>query len=165
VARCRQTANIKRKNIVTDLKQLEVWFITGSQRLYGTEALKQVEAHSKEIASALEMADSIPVKLVFKVVVKSDDEAFKLCMEANGSSSCIGLITWCHTFSPSKMWINGLKILQKPILHLHTQYNRDIPWSSIDMDAIEPEGGRRFLARGSRSKSNRRMVTRGRRVE
>ncbi|HEX3627999.1 MAG TPA: L-arabinose isomerase [Verrucomicrobiae bacterium] len=147
---------------MTDLKQLEVWFITGSQRLYGTEALKQVEAHSKEIASALEMADSIPVKLVFKVVVKSDDEAFKLCMEANGSSSCIGLITWCHTFSPSKMWINGLKILQKPILHLHTQYNRDIPWSSIDMDFMNlnqaAHGDREHGFIMSRLRLNRKVV-------
>lgn len=124
----------KREIIVTNLKQLEVWFITGSQHLYGNEALKKVEIHSKEIASALQTAESIPVKLIFKAVVKSSDEAFNICMEANGSSGCIGIITWCHTFSPSRMWINGLKILQKPILHLHTQYNRDIPWASIDMD-------------------------------
>lgn len=119
---------------MSTLKQFEVWFVTGSQHLYGSKALKQVEAHSREIASALESADSIPIKLVFKAVVTNDMEVSKVCVDANGSSSCIGLITWCHTFSPSKMWINGFKILRKPLLHLHTQYNRDIPWSSIDMD-------------------------------
>ncbi|MGH8023345.1 MAG: L-arabinose isomerase [Limisphaerales bacterium] len=119
---------------MSHLKQFEVWFVTGSQHLYGEGALKQVEAHSKEIASALQNSEAIPVKVVFKTVVKSGDEAFQVCMDANAAPACIGLITWCHTFSPSRMWINGLKTLHKPILHLHTQYNRDIPWSSIDMD-------------------------------
>lgn len=119
---------------MTSLKQFEIWFITGSQHLYGNGTLKQVESHSREIVSVLQSAESIPVKLIFKAVVKSDDEALKICMEANGSPDCIGVITWCHTFSPSKMWINGFKILHRPLLHLHTQYNRDIPWSSIDMD-------------------------------
>ncbi|HXC36969.1 MAG TPA: L-arabinose isomerase [Candidatus Acidoferrales bacterium] len=147
---------------MTDLQQLEVWFITGSQHLYGNEALKQVEAHSKEITSALQAAKSIPVKLVFKAVVKSGDEAYQICMEANGAPSCIGLITWCHTFSPSKMWINGLKILQKPILHLHTQYNRDIPWSSIDMDFMNlnqaAHGDREHGFIMSRMRLNRKVV-------
>ncbi len=117
-----------------DLKRLEIWFITGSQHLYGPETLKQVAAHSREISTALNDADAIPVKMVFKPVVKSPEEVFALCEQANQASPCIGLVTWCHTFSPSRMWINGLKLLRKPILHLHTQYNRDIPWSSIDMD-------------------------------
>ena len=117
-----------------NLKQLEVWFVTGSQHLYGPETLKQVATHSQEIASFFDNSAKIPVKVVFKPVMKSIDEITALCIEANAAASCIGLITWCHTFSPSKMWINGLKILNKPLLHLHTQYNRDLPWGEIDMD-------------------------------
>jgi L-arabinose isomerase len=117
-----------------DLKRLEIWFITGSQHLYGAETLKRVAAHSQEIAGTLNDADAIPVKVVFKSVLKTPEEALGFCQEANTAANCIGLVTWCHTFSPSKMWINGLKLLRKPILHFHTQHNHDIPWSSIDMD-------------------------------
>jgi L-arabinose isomerase len=117
-----------------DLKRFEVWFITGSQTLYGPEVLKQVAAHSREITGALDTAQAIPVRVVFKPVLKTPEEVLALCQAANQAPECIGLLTWCHTFSPSKMWINGLQILQKPILHFHTQHNRDIPWSSIDMD-------------------------------
>jgi L-arabinose isomerase len=117
-----------------DLKQLEVWFITGSQDLYGEVTLKQVAEHSKEIAAFFDKSSKIPVKVIFKPVMKTPDEITNICIEANTAKTCIGIITWCHTFSPSKMWINGLKILNKPILHLHTQYNRDLPWGEIDMD-------------------------------
>ncbi len=117
-----------------NLKNLEVWFITGSQHLYGPETLKKVAEHSQEIAKGLNGSSSIPVKVVFKPVLVSPDAITELCQDANNSPKCIGLITWCHTFSPSKMWINGLKQLRKPICHLHTQYNRDIPWGTIDMD-------------------------------
>jgi L-arabinose isomerase len=117
-----------------DLKQFEIWFVTGSQHLYGAETLKQVAAHSREMAAGLNGTASIPTKVIFKPVLKTPAEVRALCEDANRASHCIGLVTWCHTFSPSKMWINGLKLLRKPILHLHTQHNRDIPWSSIDMD-------------------------------
>ena len=117
-----------------DLTKLEVWFITGSQHLYGPKVLEEVARHSQEIAGALNDAPSIPVRVVFKPVMTTPESIFALCQEANNAANCIGLITWCHTFSPSKMWINGLKILRKPIAHLHTQHNRDIPWSTIDMD-------------------------------
>ncbi|HWQ92411.1 MAG TPA: L-arabinose isomerase [Clostridia bacterium] len=117
-----------------DLKQLEVWFVTGSQHLYGPGTLKQVAAHAEEIAATLDAAQAIPVRIVCKPVVKTPAEATGLFQQANTSPNCIGLVTWCHTFSPSKMWINGLKLLRKPLLHLHTQHNRDIPWASIDMD-------------------------------
>ena len=117
-----------------DLKKLEVWFITGSQHLYGEETLRQVAADSQEIVKALGKAPLIPVTVVFKPVVKTPEEIFNTMQEANNATSCIGIITWCHTFSPSKMWINGLKILHKPVLHLHTQFNRDLPWGEIDMD-------------------------------
>jgi L-arabinose isomerase len=119
---------------MNNLKELELWFVTGSQDLYGEETLKQVAEHSKEIAGSLHQAKEIPVSVVFKPTVKSTEEIFAICQEANHSRNCIGIIAWMHTFSPAKMWINGLKILQKPILHLHTQFNRDIPWASIDMD-------------------------------
>ena len=117
-----------------NLKKLEVWLVTGSQSLYGPEVLKKVAANSQEIAKTLAAAASIPVDVVFKPVVKSPAEAWAICQQANTSANCIGVITWCHTFSPSKMWINGLKSLRKPIAHLHTQHNRDLPWSTIDSD-------------------------------
>jgi L-arabinose isomerase len=145
-----------------NLKPLEVWFVTGSQHLYGPETLKTVAANSQEIAKALTAAGTIPVKVVFKPVLKTPEEVFALCQEANHTSGCIGLITWCHTFSPSKMWINGLKILHKPIAHLHTQHNRDIPWSSIDMDFMNlnqaAHGDREHGFVMSRMRLNRKVV-------
>ncbi len=122
------------RNRMKNLKQFEAWFVTGSQHLYGPETLKQVAIHSQEISGALNDSSEIPVKIVFMPVAKTPEEVFAICEKANQSAHCIGLITWCHTFSPSKMWINGLKLLRKPILHLHTQHNRDIPWTTIDMD-------------------------------
>jgi L-arabinose isomerase len=116
------------------LKQLEVWFATGTQHLYGPDTLKKVAANAREVADALDAAPGIPVSVVFKPVIKTTEEATALLQEANAAPKCIGLITWCHTFSPSKMWINGLKQLTKPLLHLHTQHNRDIPWATINMD-------------------------------
>ena len=142
--------------------QLEVWFITGSQHLYGEETLRQVAQHSTEIAQFLDNAENIPVKVIFKPVVKSTEEIFSICQEANNSRNCIGLIAWMHTFSPAKMWINGLKILQKPLLHLHTQYNRDIPWSTIDMDFMNlnqsAHGDREFGFIMSRMRAPRKIV-------
>ena len=117
-----------------DIKKLEVWFITGSQDLYGPEVLKTVGVHSQEIAKFFNNSAKIPVTIVYKSVMRSLDEVTNICVEANSAKQCIGVITWCHTFSPSKMWINGLKILNKPLLQLHTQYNRDLPWKEIDMD-------------------------------
>ena len=116
------------------LKELEVWFVTGSQHLYGPAALEQVAANAQKVAAALDASPSMPVRVRFQPVVKSPEEAAQLCQAANQEPHCIGLITWCHTFSPSKMWINGLKVLRKPLAHLHTQFNRDLPWSTIDMD-------------------------------
>src|SRR5579859_4765477 len=145
-----------------DLKQLEVWFITGSQHLYGEETLKQVAEHSQQIAKALEAAKQIPVKVVFKPTVKSPEEIFNTLQEANTTKNCIGIIAWMHTFSPAKMWIGGLKILQKPLLHLHTQFNRDIPWSEIDMDFMNlnqsAHGDREFGFIVSRMRINRKVV-------
>ena len=145
-----------------NLKQFEVWFVTGSQHLYGPETLKAVAKHSQEIAKTLNAASAIPVKVVFKPVLVSPDAITELCQEANNVKNCIGLITWCHTFSPSKMWINGLKQLRKPICHLHTQYNRDIPWSTIDMDFMNmnqaAHGDREHGFIMSRLRINRKVV-------
>ena len=112
----------------------EIWYVTGSQHLYGEETLKQVAEHSRQIVAALDASDRIPLKLVFKPVLKTPDEIRQLCQDANHAPNCAGLILWMHTFSPSKMWIGGLSNLRKPFLHLHTQFNRDLPWSEIDMD-------------------------------
>ena len=117
-----------------ELKKYESWFITGSQHLYGEATLKKVEQHSKEIVKGLSNTKTIPVKIVFKSVVTTPESIYNVCLEANNSPKCIGLILWMHTFSPAKMWIAGLKVLSKPFVHLHTQFNRDIPWDSIDMD-------------------------------
>ena len=145
-----------------NLKQFEIWFITGSQHLYGPETLKKVAAHSQEIAKAFNAAPAIPVKVVFKPVMTTPDAVTALCQEANNAPKCIGLITWCHTFSPSKMWINGLKQLRKPVAHLHTQFNRDIPWSSIDMDFMNlnqaAHGDREHGFIWSRMRRNRKVV-------
>ena len=148
--------------ILPDLKQFEVWFVTGSQHLYGEETLRQVAEHSQQIADTLNKAKIIPVQVKFKPVVKDPDEIAALCSEANTNRNCIGLIAWMHTFSPAKMWINGLKILRKPLLHLHTQFNRDIPWKSIDMDFMNlnqsAHGDREFGFIMSRMRLNRKVV-------
>jgi L-arabinose isomerase len=145
-----------------DLKQFEVWFVTGSQHLYGPETLKQVAEHSRKIAKALDVATAIPVKIVFQPVLVTPDAVTELCQAANQAPQCVGLITWCHTFSPSKMWINGLKQLRKPVAHLHTQFNRDIPWATIDMDFMNlnqaAHGDREHGFIWSRLRLNRKVV-------
>lgn len=113
---------------------LEVWFITGSQNLYGEETLRQVAEDSQRIVESLNASTHLPIRIVFKPVVTSSDSILQVCREANASASCVGLVCWMHTFSPAKMWIAGLKSLEKPMLHLHTQFNRDLPWATIDMD-------------------------------
>ena len=147
---------------MTDLKKLEVWFVTGSQHLYGEETLKQVATHSQQITKELDASSIIPVKVVFKPVLKTPEEIYTLCQEANTTKNCIGIVAWMHTFSPAKMWIGGLKILQRPLLHLHTQFNRDIPWSTIDMDFMNlnqsAHGDREFGFIMSRMRMNRKVV-------
>lgn len=141
---------------------LEVWFVTGSQHLYGEETLRQVDEHSKIIAEFLHNSPIIPVNVVFKPVVKTPDEIFNICQEANITPNCIGIVAWMHTFSPAKMWIRGLNCLKKPLLHLHTQFNRDIPWGSIDMDFMNlnqsAHGDREFGFIMSRMRLNRKVV-------
>ena len=141
---------------------IELWFITGSQHLYGEETLKQVAENSRAIAAALDKSDQIAAKVVFKPVLTTASAITTLCMEANNNPSCAGLIAWMHTFSPAKMWIAGLKRLSKPMLHLHTQFNRDIPWNEIDMDFMNlnqsAHGDREFGYICSRLKMERKVV-------
>ena len=144
------------------LNAREAWFITGSQELYGPETLKQVAVDSQEIVKGLNGSGNIPIKIVYKPVVTTPDEITRFCMDANSSHDCIGLITWMHTFSPAKMWIAGLGNLKKPFLHLHTQFNRDIPWTDIDMDFMNlnqsAHGDREFGFIGSRMRKERKVV-------
>ncbi|RIK52685.1 MAG: L-arabinose isomerase [Chloroflexi bacterium] len=145
-----------------DLKQFEVWFVTGSQHLYGPETLEQVAAHSQTMAETLAASPAIPVNVVFKPVLTTPDAIRQLCLEANAAGPCVGLILWMHTFSPAKMWIAGLQALQKPFVHLHTQFNRDIPWADIDMDFMNlnqsAHGDREFGFIGSRMRLERKVV-------
>ncbi len=145
-----------------DLSQYEIWFITGSQHLYGEEALKKVAEHSQAITLGLNDNGNFPLKVVYKPVVTRPDEIYQLCLDASVSEKCVGLIAWMHTFSPAKMWIAGLKVLDKPFLHLHTQFNSEIPWSTIDMDFMNlnqsAHGGREFGFIGTRMRLNRKVV-------
>src|SRR5690625_1557825 len=118
----------------TNLNELEVWFVTGSQGLYGPETLDQVAEQSRKVAERIADDAQVPVRVVWKPVLTSSDAIKRLFLEANSADNCVGVIAWMHTFSPAKMWISGLDALQKPLLHLHTQDNVELPWSTIDMD-------------------------------
>ena len=145
-----------------DLKNLEVWFVTGSQHLYGEEALLEVEKDAKEVAASLNDVPEIPVTVVHKPVMTSSDSIRRLMAEANAHESCIGLILWMHTFSPARMWIAGLNLLNKPYVHFHTQYHRDIPWGEIDMDYMNlhqsAHGDREFGFINTRMRKNRKVI-------
>ncbi len=145
-----------------DLKNYEFWLITGSQHLYGPETLKEVDKHSKIIAEGLDSDSAIPGRVVFKPVVTTPDEIKKVMEDANTDKKCAGVITWMHTFSPSKMWIAGFSILRKPLLHLHTQFNREIPWDGIDMDFMNlnqsAHGDREHGFIGARMRLKRKVV-------
>jgi L-arabinose isomerase len=138
----------------------EIWFVTGTQHLYGPETLAQVTQHSTEIAASLDSA--LPYRIVFKPILKTADEIRGLCREANMDGNCIGLILWMHTFSPAKMWIPGLSLLAKPFLHLHTQYNQALPWGTIDMDFMNlnqaAHGDREFGFITARMRLARKVV-------
>jgi len=118
----------------TTLDRYEVWFLTGSQNLYGEETLRQVAEQSKTIADALGASSDVPVKIVWKPVLTDSESIRRAALDANSADHVIGLIAWMHTFSPAKMWISGLDALTKPLLHLHTQANVELPWSEIDFD-------------------------------
>lgn len=145
-----------------NLRNLEVWFVTGSQHLYGEETLMQVAENSKHIAQALNESKEIPITVIHKPVLTSSDSIRQLVVEANADRKCIGLILWMHTFSPARMWISGLNVLHKPYVHFHTQFSRDIPWAEIDMDYMNlnqsAHGGREFGFINARMRKNRKVV-------
>ncbi|HEY8474144.1 MAG TPA: L-arabinose isomerase [Natronosporangium sp.] len=116
------------------MEQQEVWFLTGSQGLYGEETLRQVAEQSRPIAAALDASAEVPVRVVWQPVLTDAESIRRVCLQANATPSCVGVIAWMHTFSPAKMWIAGLQALQLPLLHLHTQANQALPWAEIDMD-------------------------------
>jgi len=145
-----------------DLTPYEIWFVTGSQHLYGPETLEQVGADASQIAAGLDASDAVPVRIVPKPVLTTPEAIRSLCEEASSSPACIGLIAWMHTFSPAKMWIAGIEALRRPILHLHTQLEREIPWDKIDMDFMNlhqsAHGGREFGFLLSRLGRRRKVV-------
>lgn len=145
-----------------ELSNYEIWFVTGSQHLYGEETLKNVARHSEEIARALDASSHIPVRVKYQSVVTTPDQIFKVSEQANNTPNCIGMVVWMHTFSPAKMWIKGLQILRKPLAHFHTQYNAGIPWGEIDMDFMNENqsahGGREFGFMASRLRKNRKVI-------
>ncbi|GAB6120341.1 L-arabinose isomerase [Dysgonomonas termitidis] len=145
-----------------DFKDLEVWFVTGAQLLYGGDAVVAVDSHSTQMVKALNDSGKLPVKIVYKGTANSSPEVEKVFKEANNDTKCVGVITWMHTFSPAKMWIKGLQNLRKPLMHLHTQFNKEIPWNEIDMDFMNlnqsAHGDREFGHMVSRMRKNRKVV-------
>lgn len=143
-------------------KSYEFWFVTGSQHLYGPETLQQVEDHSRRMVHGLDADGSIPYTLLYKPVLTTPEAIRNLMIEANADERCAGIITWMHTFSPAKMWISGLSQLKKPLLHFATQYNRDIPWDTIDMDFMNlnqaAHGDREYGFIGTRMGIPRKVV-------
>lgn len=145
-----------------EYKNQEVWFVTGAQLLYGGDAVITVNEHSEKIVQGLNDAGTLPVNVVYKGTANSSKEVEKVFKDANSAPECIGVITWMHTFSPAKMWIKGLQNYNKPLLHLHTQFNKEIPWSEIDMDFMNlnqsAHGDREFGHMVSRMRKNRKVV-------
>ena len=143
-------------------ENFEVWFVTGAQLLYGGDAVIAVDAHSNEMVKGLNESGNLPVKVVYKGTVNSAREVTDTLKAANNDPRCIGVITWMHTFSPAKMWIHGLQELRKPLLHFHTQFNKEIPWETMDMDFMNlnqsAHGDREFGHIVTRMRKNRKMV-------
>ena len=145
-----------------NFSQLELWFVAGSQNLYGKDTLVTVREHSEQIAHNLSQSPLMPVKIISKPIMVSADGIAELCVEANRDAHCIGLIAWMHTFSPARMWIAGLKGLHKPFAHLHTQFNRELPWSTIDMEFMNlnqsAHGDREFGYIATRMGLHRKVI-------
>lgn len=147
---------------MAERKKQELWFLTGSQHLYGEAALAQVARNSQQIARALDRSGRLPAKVVHKPVLTGPESILEVCLAANAAPECAGVITWMHTFSPAKMWIAGLTRLQRPLAHLHTQHNRELPWREIDMDFMNlnqsAHGDREYGFIGARLRMNRKIV-------
>jgi L-arabinose isomerase len=150
------------RSIPTSPKLPQVWFLTGSQHLYGEAALKQVAANSQQVVAGLNNAKALPLHILFKPIVTTPEEVRKLCLDATHDDTCAGVILWMHTFSPAKMWIGGLNNLRKPFAHLHTQFNRDLPWGEIDMDFMNlnqaAHGDREAGFMHTRLRLNRKVI-------
>ena len=148
--------------MVKAFENLEVWFVTGAQLLYGGDAVVQVDNHSKIMVDGLNESGRLPIKVVYKGTANSSKEVADVFAQANNDDKCVGVITWMHTFSPAKMWIHGLQILHKPLLHLHTQFNEEIPWDTMDMDFMNlnqsAHGDREFGHIISRMRIRRKLV-------
>lgn len=148
--------------MIKEYENFEVWFVTGAQLLYGGDAVRQVDGHSKEMVDGLNDSGRLPVKVVYKGTANSEREVLDVMTAASAERRCIGVITWMHTFSPAKMWIHGLQALRKPLLHLHSQYNRTIPWKTMDMDFMNlnqsAHGDREFAHILSRMRLPRKTV-------
>ena len=148
--------------MIKAFENLEVWFVTGAQLLYGGDAVVQVDGHSQKMVDGMTASGLLPVKIVYKGTANSSAEVSDVMGRAEADSRCIGVITWMHTFSPAKMWIHGMQKLRKPLLHLHTQYNEQIPWEEIDMDFMNlnqsAHGDREFGHILSRMRKNHKTV-------
>ena len=147
---------------VTEQKKQELWLLTGSQHLYGDDTLKSVARNSQHIAESLDRSGAFSAKVVWQPILTGADAIEQVCLAANAAPECAGVITWMHTFSPAKMWIAGLTRLQKPLAHLHTQFNRELPWADIDMDFMNlnqsAHGDREYGFIGARLRLNRKIV-------
>ncbi len=148
--------------MINAFDQYEVWFVTGAQLLYGGDAVRVVDGHSTEMVKGLNESGNLPVKVVYKGTANSSKEVEAVFKAANNDERCIGVITWMHTFSPAKMWIHGLLQLRKPLMHLHTQYNKEIPWDTMDMDFMNlnqsAHGDREFGHICTRMRIRRKVV-------
>ena len=144
------------------IKDYEFWFVVGSQYLYGPEVLETVASRAQEMTDKMNASGNLPCKVIYKVTAKTNKEIADVIRDANHDEKCAGIITWCHTFSPSKMWINGLVNLQKPWCHFATQYNREIPNDEIDMDFMNlnqaAHGDREHGFIGARLRSARKVI-------
>jgi L-arabinose isomerase len=151
------------EHIVPAAREREIWFLTGSQSLYGEDTLRQVAGQSQEIARTLDAASELTVRIVWKPVLTTAEVIRTTCRDASASDACVGVIAWMHTFSPAKMWIAGLDVLRKPLLHLHTQANVSLPWSQIDMDFMNlnqaAHGDREFGYLQARMGVTRKIVS------
>ena len=148
--------------MIKQYENFEVWFVTGAQLLYGGDAVVQVDGHSSEMVAGMNASGLLPVKVVYKGTANSSAEVLDVMSRAEAAPKCVGVITWMHTFSPAKMWIRGLQALRKPLLHLHTQYNEEIPWDTMDMDFMNlnqsAHGDREYAHILARMRKNHKTV-------
>ena len=148
--------------MIKAFENFEIWFVTGAQLLYGGDAVVQVDGHSNEMVAGMNASGLLPLKVVYKGTANSSAEVLDVMTRAEAEPKCVGVITWMHTFSPAKMWIHGMQKLTKPLLHLHTQFNEEIPWDTMDMDFMNlnqsAHGDREFGHILSRMRKNHKTV-------